>query len=147
MLPVFLPVPGIPSLIKAYQVFEKLDSLQPFKSSGLDNNYPRILREFAHYFADPVSIIFNKSLNSGNFPNAWKDSYITLIPKVSQLVCKEDTRPISFASCLAKVLEDFVVRWVMFDVKNLIDTHRAVARTLIGGVYIHIFGFCPTDFF
>ena len=26
---------------------------------------------------------------------------------------------------------------------------RAVARTLIGGggVYIHIFGFCPTDFF
>ena len=24
---------------------------------------------------------------------------------------------------------------------------RAVARTLIGGVYIHIFMFCPTDFF
>ena len=27
------------------------------------------------------------------------------------------------------------------------DVVRAVARTLIGGVYIHIFGFCPTDFF
>ena len=24
---------------------------------------------------------------------------------------------------------------------------RAVARTLIGGVYIHIFRFCPTTFF
>ena len=24
---------------------------------------------------------------------------------------------------------------------------RAVARTLIGWVYIHIFEFCPTDFF
>ena len=24
---------------------------------------------------------------------------------------------------------------------------RAVARTLIGGVYIHIFGLCPTNFF
>ena len=24
---------------------------------------------------------------------------------------------------------------------------RAVARTLIGGVYIHIFVFCPTSFF
>ena len=24
---------------------------------------------------------------------------------------------------------------------------RAVARTLIGGVYIHIFRFCPTSFF
>ena len=25
--------------------------------------------------------------------------------------------------------------------------NRAVARTLVEGVYIHIFGFCPTDFF
>ena len=30
-------------------------------------------------------------------------------------------------------------------VKSLVS--RAVARTLIGGVYIHIFMFCPTSFF
>ena len=28
-----------------------------------------------------------------------------------------------------------------------INEHRAVARMLIGGVYIHIFGLCPTNFF
>ena len=28
-----------------------------------------------------------------------------------------------------------------------IDELRAVARKLIGGVYIHIFRFCPTNFF
>ena len=70
-------------------------------------------------------MIFNKSLNSGTFPKAWKDSYITPIPKVSQPMCEEDTRPISLTSCLAKVLEDFVVRWIMFDVENLIDTQQS----------------------
>ena len=29
----------------------------------------------------------------------------------------------------------------------VIKTCRAVARTLIGVLFIHIFGFCPTDFF
>ena len=29
----------------------------------------------------------------------------------------------------------------------LLANYRAVARTLIGGVYIHIFRFCPTSFF
>ena len=39
-------------------------------------------------------------------------------------MCEENTRPISFTSCLAKVLEDFAVRWIMFDVENLIDTQQ-----------------------
>ena len=124
MLPIFLPAPDIPPLIEPYQVCEKLRSLQPFKSSDPDNISPRILREFAHEFAEPVSIIFNKSLNYGTFPKAWKYSYITPIPKVSQPMCEENTRPISLTSCLAKVLEDFVVRWIMFDVENLIDTQQ-----------------------
>ena len=39
-------------------------------------------------------------------------------------MCEADTRPISLTSCLEKVLEDFVVRWIMFDVQNLIDTQQ-----------------------
>ena len=122
-LPAFLPAFGTPPLIESYQVYEKLRSLQSFKSTGPDNIPSRILREFAYEFADPVAIIFNKSLKSGIFPNAWKDSFITPIPKVSQPVCEEDTRPISLTSCLAKVLEDFVVRW-MSDVENSIDIQK-----------------------
>ena len=93
-------------------------------ASGPDNISPRNLREFAQEFAEPVSIIFNKSLNSGTFPKAWKDLYITPIPKVPQPMCEEHTRPISLTSCLANVFEDFVVRWIMFDVENLIDTQQ-----------------------
>ena len=119
-----IPTPGIPPLIEPYQVCEKLRSLQPFKPSGPDNISPRILGEFAHEFAEPVSIIFNKSLNSRTFPKAWKDSYITPIPKVPQPMREGDTGPISLTSCLVKVLEDFVVRWIMFDVENLIDSQQ-----------------------
>ena len=50
VLPAFLPAPGISPLIEPYQVYEKLRSLQPFKSSGPDNIRPHILREFAHEF-------------------------------------------------------------------------------------------------
>ena len=40
-------------------------------------------------------------------------------------MCEKDTRPIiSLTSCLAKVLEDFVVRWIKFDVENLNDTQQ-----------------------
>ena len=66
-LPTILLAPDIPPLIEPYQVCEKLRSLQPFKSRGRDNISLRILREFAHEFAEPVSIIFNKSLNSELF--------------------------------------------------------------------------------
>ena len=46
----------------------------------------------------------------------------------------------------------FVVNNCSVQDSGLIDVNvggicRAVARTLIGGVYIHIFGFCPTNFF
>ena len=45
--------------------------------------------------------------------------------------------------------------WVFYEIATLSKlqeyfispTHRAGARTLIGGVYIHIFRLCPTSFF
>ncbi len=78
----------------------------------------RLLKEFAHLFAEPVAKIFNMSLSSGIVPNIWKDSHITPIPKVRQPTDEADTRPISLTPCLSKVLEDFVVRWMISDVRN-----------------------------
>ena len=37
---------------------------------------------------------------------------------------KGDTRPISLTPCLSKVLEDFVVTWLIDDVKNKIDPRQ-----------------------
>ena len=55
-LPAFLPAFGTSPLIESYQVYEKLRSLQSFKSTGPDNISPRILREFAYEFADLLQL-------------------------------------------------------------------------------------------
>ena len=71
--------------------------------------------------ADPVTTIFNASLSSSVVPRIWKESNIIPIPKVQQPECEGDTRPISLTSSLSKLLEDFVVSWLIDDVKGKID--------------------------
>ena len=78
-----------------------------------DNITPRILKAFAHEFAEPVcvSTLPNTSLTSGTFPAVWKVSCISPIPKVSQSCGRYSTyhsHPLS----ATKVLEDFVVQWI-----------------------------------
>ena len=105
--------PETPPIIEPYQVYKKLCALQPFKICGPDNIILRILKEFAHKFAEPVAIIFNTSLTSGTFPAVLKNLCISPIPNVLQPTCEGDTQPISLTPCLSKVLENFVVQWKM----------------------------------
>ena len=107
--------------VECYQVCKKLQSVHPFKAPGPDNISPRILKEYAHMLAEPITIIFNTSLASGVVPSSWKESNIVPIPKTSKPIAEADTRPISLTSFLSKVLEDFVVSWLIEDVKEKID--------------------------
>ncbi len=110
--------------IEPHEVCEKFLVVNSSKTCGPDNIPGRLLKEFAHLFAEPVAKIFNMSLSSGIVPNIWKDSHITPIPKVRQPTDEADTRPISLTPCLSKVLEDFVVRWMISDVRNNIDAQQ-----------------------
>ena len=80
----------------------------------------RILKEFAYELAEPVTTILNASLASGIVPAIWKDSNITPIPKIQSPTNEGDFRPISLTPCLSKVLEDFVVTWMIDDIRNRI---------------------------
>ena len=80
-----------------------------------------ILKEFAYLFAEPVATIFNSSLSSEVFPKIWKDSHIVPITKIKQPTEEEHTRPISLTPCISKVLEDFVVHWMISNVRDKID--------------------------
>ena len=67
-----------------YEVRKKLLAINTSKSYGPDNVPGRLLKEFAHLFAETVANIFNTSLSSGIVPSIWKDSHITPIPKIKQ---------------------------------------------------------------
>ena len=106
------------------KLVKKMVAINPFKTCGPDNIPGRILKEFAHLFSEPVATIFNSSLLSGVFPKIWKNSHIVPIPKIKQPTEEEHTRPISLTPCISKVLEDFVVHWMISDVGDKIDSQQ-----------------------
>jgi hypothetical protein len=57
-------------------------------------------------------------------PSLWKDSYISPIPKVQSVTSEDELRPIALTPCLSKLLEDFVVRWMMSDFSASIDPQQ-----------------------
>ena len=120
-LPTYLPAVYQVPYIEPYEVCEKIVAVNPSKTCGPDNIPARILKEFAHLFAEPVATIFNSSLSSGVFPKNWKDSHIIPIPKMKQPT-EEHTRPISLTPCISKVLKDFVIHWMISDVGDNIDS-------------------------
>ena len=67
-LPAFLPADKIVPTVEPYDVCIKLLEVSPFKAHGPDNVPSRILKEFAFELAEPISIIFNQSLQSGTVP-------------------------------------------------------------------------------
>ena len=123
-LPTFLPTAFPPPTVHPHKVCSKLVKLQTNKAMGPDNIPPRILKEFANELAEPVTLIFNKSLSSGLVPALWKDSSIIPIPKAKQVHLESDTRPIALTSVLSKVFEDFVVTWIIEDVGEQIDNRQ-----------------------
>ena len=80
-----------------------------------------MLSQYAQKLADPVVKIFNKSLLHSEFPIPWKDANIVPIPKAQPITCEDETRPIALTATLSKILEDFVVTWMIDDVKDKID--------------------------
>ena len=70
---------GIPLtsiVITREMVSEKLNSLNPGKSTGLDGWHPYFLRSLADILCDPLLILFTKSLKEGIVPSEWLDACI-----------------------------------------------------------------------
>ena len=97
-LPAFLPAPEELPVIRPTEVYKKLLRLSPFKACGPDAIPNRILKLFASELSDPVTTISNR------LPSAWRDAYISPIPKASPVTCDNDLRPVALTACLSKHL-------------------------------------------
>ena len=89
-VPAFLPAPDQLPVIRPTEVYKKLLRLSPFKACGSDAIPNRILKLFTSELSEPVTTIFNRPLSSGDFPSAWRDAYISPIPKASPVTCDND---------------------------------------------------------
>ena len=58
-----------------------LQKLDPSKASGPDELKPRLLKELAHEISPILSLIYQKSLDTGDVPTDWRTAHVSPIYK------------------------------------------------------------------
>jgi hypothetical protein len=85
---------------------------------------PIILKNCASTFAKPLSVLFNRFMATGIFPDKWKVSYVTLIFKKGRRNNVEDYRGVAILSAIPKRFELLVYRGMYNDLKNLMSINQ-----------------------
>nr|XP_047141425.1 uncharacterized protein LOC105844248 [Hydra vulgaris] len=78
------------------------------KSLGCDNISPYVLKHCAEGLSKPLSLIFKKSIHSGELPELWKSANITPLFKKGNKKDPLNYRPISLTSIPSKIIEKII---------------------------------------
>ena len=98
--------------------------------SGVPGDLPRkLIQEFGPELTTPISKIFNSITQSAKqspakWPSSWRLEYGSPLQKIPNPLTEDDLRVISLTPFFSKVLERFVVKWLMFYVGDQIDPNQ-----------------------
>lgn len=109
------------SSAEVYKVIKRLDST---KGSGADGIPSLFVVRCAESIAYPLSIIFNKSLSSGQFPKFWKKSLVIPLYKNGDPGQVDNYRPISILCVFAKIFEKLIHPVLEWHLKQLLTQHQ-----------------------
>jgi hypothetical protein len=103
-------------------VFSILHNLDINKAQGPDGIPARLLKETARQIALSLTVLFNKSLSTGELPCDWKLANVVLVHKKDNKEHVENYRPISLLSHISKALERCVFNKIKDHVFAVIAT-------------------------
>ncbi len=100
-----------------------INSIQPKASSGFDNLSNVMLKKEKKTFAKLITPLINKSIASGEFPEALKKTKVIPVHKKGDKTNLNNYRPISLLPVISKVFEKIINKQLTekLDGKNLID--------------------------
>lgn len=101
-----------------------LRSFDDFKVSTPDGVPMVFFKKLSDVLAEPLLILFNKSLSDGIFATYWKVSHVTPIFKSGKKSDVRNYRPISILCAISKILEKIVAKKVYALVESLIHDYQ-----------------------
>lgn len=108
--------------ISRHGVFKLLAQLKPHKATGPDCIPAFILRAAAHELAPILTLIYQRSLDTGVVPDDWRNAWIVPVYKKGEKHIAANYRPVSLTSITCKILEHIIHSSIMthFDNHNIL---------------------------
>ena len=99
--------------ISEESVIELLRKVNVSKSSGMTNLSARLVKDALVALSKEFTFLLNRSLELGQFPDAWKMATVTPIPKSGDLTQISNYRPISLLPLPGKIMEKIIHKQLM----------------------------------
>ena len=110
----------LPTITEA-EVWDKLEHAKKPKGCIPGDLPKKILKEFAVDLAKPATRIYRNIIKKQEWPSTWRVEYGIPLQKVKDPNNEDQLRIISLTAFLSKVMEKFVMEWLLFYIGDRID--------------------------